>query len=222
VLSARTKEKEYTQLETSKIQAACGLTDAQWSTDLPELYIRMLDEGRTTPRVKALLEDLRRYGEFLQHVAGPRCGHRHEVVRITAELISRQYIFETLDARQLASLLWQIFMDARRFFSAGIDARGNLPQSLLRNVYNEVAAGIVQAHLSVPFNQLLGQDPGEASYSPEAALGPGLGRAAAPSGESRTYRHVPPAVKAILRGVRFKYPKVTIAELMAAHRPPLQ
>jgi hypothetical protein len=50
-------EKEYSLLETSRIQAACGLTDAQWLTDLPELYTRMLEEGRTTVRVKALLED---------------------------------------------------------------------------------------------------------------------------------------------------------------------
>jgi hypothetical protein len=51
-------EREFTQLETMKIQAACGLTNAQWDTGLPELYTRMLDEGRTTARVKALLEDV--------------------------------------------------------------------------------------------------------------------------------------------------------------------
>jgi hypothetical protein len=54
----RTGEREYSLLETSKIQAACGLTDAQWETDLPELYTRMLEEGRTTAKVKALLEDI--------------------------------------------------------------------------------------------------------------------------------------------------------------------
>jgi hypothetical protein len=52
------REKEYTTLETSKIQAACSLTDAQWLTDLPELYPRMLEEGRTSARVKALLDDV--------------------------------------------------------------------------------------------------------------------------------------------------------------------
>jgi hypothetical protein len=56
-LSTQSGEKEYSLLETSKIQAACGLTDAQWDTDLPELYTRMLEEGRTTARIKALLED---------------------------------------------------------------------------------------------------------------------------------------------------------------------
>jgi hypothetical protein len=53
----RTGEREYSLLATSKIQAACGITDAQWETDLLELYTRMLEEGRTTAKVTALLED---------------------------------------------------------------------------------------------------------------------------------------------------------------------
>jgi hypothetical protein len=160
---------------------------------------------------------LRRYTMFLQHIVGPRCTHYVEVRRITAELNNRQHIFEALDARQIASLLWQIFMDARRFFSTGIDVRGNLPQSLLRNTYNKVAAGIVKAHLNVPYAKLLGQDSGESSYGPET--GATVGRAQT---ENRTFRHVPAAIKTILRGVRSKYPALTMAEMMAAHSPPLQ
>jgi hypothetical protein len=160
---------------------------------------------------------LRRYTMFLQHIVGHRCGHYVEVRRITAELNNHQHLFEALDARQIASLLWQIFMDARRFFSAGIDVRGNLPQSLLRTTYNEVAAGIVQAHLNVPYAELLGQGSGEPSYGPET------GRAGSRTQtESRTFRHVPAAIKTILRGARSKYPALTMAELMAAHSPPLQ
>ena len=45
-------------METSKIQAVCGLTDAQWDTELPGLYPRMLEEGRTMARVKAQLDDV--------------------------------------------------------------------------------------------------------------------------------------------------------------------
>ncbi len=63
--TAPEREREYSLLETSKIQAACGLTDAQWETDLPELYTRMLEEGRATAKVKALLEDIfRPDGDF--------------------------------------------------------------------------------------------------------------------------------------------------------------
>jgi hypothetical protein len=160
---------------------------------------------------------LRRYTMFLHHLVGDRSGHYVEVRRIAAELNSHQHIFEALDPRQIASILWQIFMDARRFFSAGIDVRGNLPQSLLRTTYNEVAAGIVQAHLNVPYAELLGQDSGESSYSPDT----GAAGNRAPT-ETRTFRHVPTAIKTILRGARSKYPALTMAELMAAHTPPLQ
>jgi hypothetical protein len=57
-LLSRAGKKEYSQLETSKIQAGCGLTDAQWNTDLPELYPPMLKGGWTITWVKALLEDI--------------------------------------------------------------------------------------------------------------------------------------------------------------------
>jgi hypothetical protein len=138
-------------------------------------------------------------------------------MRITAELNSRQFIFEALEANQVASILWQIFMDARRFFSTGIDTRGNLPQSLLRTTYNEVAVGIVQAHLNVPYAQLMGLEaPEDSPRHPEARTTNGA------TAVPRLFRHVPAPIKAILRGVRSKYPAVTIAELMAAHSPPLQ
>jgi hypothetical protein len=57
-ITMQSGEREFTQLETMKIQAACGLTGAQWDTGLPKLYTRMLEEGRTTARVKALLKDI--------------------------------------------------------------------------------------------------------------------------------------------------------------------
>jgi hypothetical protein len=161
---------------------------------------------------------LRRYVGLLQHVVGGRCEHHTMVRQIAAELCLRQDMFENLEARQIASLLWQISMDARRFFSAGIDVRGNLPQSLLHNTYNDIATEIVQAHLNVPFAQLFGQDSGEPSHSPDTGAG---GQARARS-EPRTFRHVPAAIKTILRGARSKYPSLTVAELMGAHVPPLQ
>jgi hypothetical protein len=64
---------------------------------------------------------LRRYTMFLQHLVGTRSAHYVEVRRIAAELNKNQQMFETLDARQIASLLWQIFLDSRCFFSAGMD-----------------------------------------------------------------------------------------------------
>jgi hypothetical protein len=122
-----------------------------------------------------LVNPLQRYAVFLQHLVGARLAHYTEVRRvwIAVELNNHQHIFESLDARQIALLLWQIFMDARQFFLAGMDVQGNLPQSLLQTTYNRVVAGIVQAHLNVPYSELLGQDSGEASYSPETGAATG-------------------------------------------------
>jgi hypothetical protein len=87
------------------------------------------------------------------------------VRRIAAEIMFQQHIFENLEAKQIASLLWQIFKDACRFFSTGVDGRCNLPQSLLMKTYNTVATGNVQVYLNVPYSQLVGQDPSESSDS---------------------------------------------------------
>ena len=65
MITTQSGEREYSQLETMKIQAACGLTNAQCDTDLPEVYTRMLEEGCTTARVKALLEDVFRPQDLL-------------------------------------------------------------------------------------------------------------------------------------------------------------
>jgi hypothetical protein len=131
---------------------------------------------------------------------------------IAAEIISQQHIFENLEAKQIASLLWQIFMDARRFFSTGVDMRGNLPQSLLMKTYNEVTRRNVQVYLNVPYSQLMGQDPGESSD----------GLQLDPKREgSNLVSGVPAPIKTIPKGSRSKYPTMTIADMMAAHTPPL-
>lgn len=71
---------------------------------------------------------LQRYVEFVGHAAGKRCGHYVKVLQIAAELNGRQNIFESLDPRQIASLIWQIFKDVQWFFTTGMDIHGNLPQ----------------------------------------------------------------------------------------------
>jgi hypothetical protein len=75
--------------------------------------------------------------------------------------------------------------------STGIDIQGNLSQSLLRNMYNEVAAGIVQPYLNVPCGQLLGQDSREDSYSNDVS---GETCMASSHQESQKFHHVPEAM----------------------------
>jgi hypothetical protein len=61
-----------------------------------------------------------------------------------------------MTARQVVSLLWQIFLHSRQFFSAAHDAFGNPPRSLLPVVVDELRQGVVFEHINVPYLQLLG------------------------------------------------------------------
>jgi len=168
-----------------------------------------------------LVNLLKRYVTLLQKTVGQRCEHYLQVRRITAELNHRQQIFEGLMLRQIGSLVWQIFMDARRFFSSGTDVRGGLPQSLLMTTYSEVASGIVQAHLNVPYGQMISEqsDAGNENGAHERTPAGGTNNN---TPVPRLFRHVPPTIKTSLAGARSKYPSITVAELMAAHDPPLQ
>jgi hypothetical protein len=57
-------------------------------------------------------------------------------------------------------------MDVWYFFSIGIDIQGDPPQSLLCTTYREVASSIIQAHLNMPYAELMGQDSSDDSKHP--------------------------------------------------------
>jgi hypothetical protein len=57
--SDRPGGKENTRFwKPPKSKQRTASTDAQWDADFPELYRRMSEEGRTTARIKVLLEDI--------------------------------------------------------------------------------------------------------------------------------------------------------------------
>jgi hypothetical protein len=246
---------EFSDLDQETLQAACGLTDDQYDTDLPPLYPRMLREGKKTAKVRALLIDvlrpteamslevvvinvtndmatdikelnfayggdltyalahrgispftvvnvtlstassrrrkaerallathltmadiadndshpdpipkgydgfinlLRRYLLFLERMVGNRCPHRIMVFRLADMLVRQRNTFEAMTPRQIASLIWQIFLDARRFFAASTDGDDRLPTSNLAYTCNAVAAGIVNEEANVPYDDLVG------------------------------------------------------------------
>jgi hypothetical protein len=140
---------------------------------------------------------LQPYVKFLRHLVGERSGHFVEVMQITVELNLRQFIFEALRPDHVASLLLQVFMDARRFFSTDMDSLGNRLQSLLQMTYNEVAIGIVQAHLNVLYAQRMGNNKMD---EPLAYPDIRPTRGATSSSGSRTFCHVPALIKTILQG----------------------
>lgn len=318
VPAARLGEREFTALEQEKIMSACTITEDEWDTLLPELYPRMLTEGRTTANIRALLVDilrprdpsllsavnidttdemakdvkelnfgfgmdvtyrschrgispfavvvgsmakasmrnrladrmrratmlsvadiensdstpdpiptsftglmdlLNRYTIFLERVVGLRCNHRAMVMRVALALRDQASLFENITPRQVASLLWAIFIDARRFFSSAADVTtGVLPSSNLTFLVSQVQSGFLSKNSGVPYEDLV------------PATGPMTARQAAgtmPSGEAtgssqKVYTNVPSALKAALAGARVAYPKVTIKEMLQAANMPYQ
>ena len=84
------------------------------------------------------MELLKRYLCLLDAIVGSNCHHRMMVFDITQEMLRNAHVFEELGPRQIASLLWQTFLDSRRFFSDAIDRRGRLPMSNLQLLLSTV------------------------------------------------------------------------------------
>jgi hypothetical protein len=317
--------REYTPLEIQIIQAACTLPPDVYEAELPEVFSRILEEGRTTARVKAVMRELlvpddddsfqaihilvtdemakdfknlefgyngdasyttchrgvspfmvipvslavasqrrraadryakvggnltldevtgaettpdstpRNYTELmdllrsyifvLQRMFGARCGHFLEARAITRILGRSRRDFEGITSRQVATILWHLFTDARRFFSTTIDLDGSLPESNLRVVRGMIATTMIPEMVNVPYDQLLGADAdtndtrsgGQDSF--ERPRGGSGGEV--PVGQ-RVFSRVPGSLKSALSGARTRYPRIRVADIMNAPVPPIR
>jgi hypothetical protein len=79
--------------------------------------LRLIPSRYRVPWNDKLVATLRRVPPYYSRGTMRPLYYYVEVRRISAELNNRQCIFEEalLDARQIASLVWQILMDATRF-----------------------------------------------------------------------------------------------------------
>jgi hypothetical protein len=253
--AAATAEREYSPFEVQCIQATCTLTPDVYSAELPEVFVRMLEEGRTKIRTQGVMRELlvpdeddnfnaihvlvteemakdfknldfgfngdtsystchrgvspfmvipvslaqasqrrraadrfarvggnltldevtgaettpdatpRNYRELmdllkcycfvLQRMLGARCNHFREVRAITRVLGQKRQEFDGITARQVATVLWHIFMDARHFFSTSVDLSGSLPESNLRVARGMIETAMIPGQVKVPYKQLL-------------------------------------------------------------------
>jgi hypothetical protein len=323
--AAASSVKEYTPLEIQIIQAACTLTPDIYESELPEVFPRILKEGRTAARVKAVMQELlvpdeddsfqaihilvtdemakdfknlefgyngdtsyttchrgispfmvipvsltvasqrrraadryakvggnltleeitgaetafdstpRTYTELmdllrsyifvLQRMFGARCSHFQEARAITRVLGRSRRDFESITARQVATILWHLFTDARRFFSTTIDLSGSLPESNLRVVRGMISTTMIPEMVNVPYDQLLGADAGyheSGSGGQESFEQPrSSGGGEVPVGQ-RLFARVPRSIKSALSGARAKYPHLRISDIMSAPVPPIK
>lgn len=317
--------KDYTPLEIQKIQAGCSLTPDVYEAELPEIFSRMLEEGRTSIRTQALMREMlmpdeedmfnaiqvlvsedmakdfknldfgyngdttystchrgispfmvipvslaqasqrrrladryarvgsnltlddvassetapdvtpRTYRElmdvmknycfFLQRLLGARCNHFLETRAITRTLGRKRREFEGISARQVATILWHVFMDARQFFSTTVDITGSLPESNLRVARGMIETTMIPEQTNVPYQELLGTAMHDETTGPggqESFEQPRTGRTGEAPVGSRVFSRVPGSIKAALTGARARYPDLRIADIMGAPTPPLR
>jgi hypothetical protein len=182
----------------------------------------------TTPRTyRELMDLLKCYCFFLQRMLGARCHHYLETRAITRILGRKRREFENITARQVATIIWHIFADARQFFSATVELTGDLPESNLRVARGMIETSMIPEQVNVPYDQLIA-----GGRSTEDRTGAGgqesfeHPRTPASSGEApvgqRVFNRIPGSIKAALTGARARYPSLKISDLMTAPVPPLR
>jgi hypothetical protein len=130
----------------SRVGSNLTLTDVTGAETVPD----------ATPRsYRELMDVLKNYCFFLQRMLGGRCSHFLETRAITRILGQKRQEFVSITARQVATILWHVFMDARTFFSMAADLAGDLPGSNLRVARGMIEASIITEQVNVPYDQLL-------------------------------------------------------------------
>jgi hypothetical protein len=130
----------------SRVGSNLTLTDVTGAETMPD----------ATPKsYRELMDVLKNYCFFLHQMLGGRCSHFLETRAITWILGRKRREFESITARQVATILWHVFMDARSFFSMTVDLAGDLPDSNLRVAHGMIEATIITEQVNVPYDQLL-------------------------------------------------------------------
>jgi hypothetical protein len=179
-----------------------------------------------TPRnYRELMDVMKCYCFLLQRMHGARCHHFRETRAITQILGRQRQAFEGMTARQVATILWHVFMDARVYYSTLIDLAGALPDSNLRVLRGMLETTMIPEQVNVPYGQLLSSVPeeipmghGPRSYDPPPN---DAGAGDVPVGQ-RTFNRVPGPIRAALSGARARFPHIRIADIMAAATPPIK
>lgn len=101
-----------------------------------------------------LLQMLSMYIKLLMMLFGSMCDHMIHATSIFYLLRDQMATFEHIDGKQVASILWIIFRDARAYFSAGHDVMGEPPVSHLDWAIGALRGGMVPQVIGIP-RQLL-------------------------------------------------------------------
>jgi hypothetical protein len=92
-----------------------------------------------------LLQMLCAYIKLLMMLFGNRCEHMANVTTIYFLIRDKMAIFERMEKKHVAHLLWSIFVDARAYFNTPFDEMGNPPVSSLDWLIGGMRSGAVHA-----------------------------------------------------------------------------
>ena len=135
-------------------------------------------------------------------------------------MVSSYQQYEKLPAESIAQLLWNVHVDARRFFSTPLLPDGTLPQSQLRCANAWLDSGSIKRIESCPVDRLLGVPSAPAAAPP----GPPAGAMTdwMPAATPEHYNNnVHPLLAAAVLPARNKRATVKVTDLINATTPPV-
>ena len=129
---------------------------AMRATHLSTEDIRTLegDPGSCPETYHTMLTLIRRYIRMLTVFFGNGCSHLLEVQAVFQVLSEKAMVYETMNAELVAETLWQIFIDAREYFS---NNGPNLAQSTLFALRDSIKNCTLTSTINCPIRELLGQ-----------------------------------------------------------------
>jgi hypothetical protein len=167
-----------------------------------------------------LLHLIKCYLVLLDVVVGTKCFHFTFVRLIGRAFSGNRQAFENMTARDVATIVWQMFLDSRRFFTEAINVTGIQPMSRLEHLLGFINVGTVPQTGNVPFNELVG------TTAVPPVIGAPVGAPAREARRETPGQHlaltfdVPAAIATIYRGCLTRYPEIGITQVMLATNPP--
>jgi hypothetical protein len=217
-----------TQAKRRKVQERASRATFLSTMDVQTLEA---DPGICPSTYHGLRDLLRKYMKFLSVMFGDDCQHLQEIKGIHRSLGVMVSTYEAMSPDLVVTIVWQIFIDARSFFSHRGPGRAESQLSLLRMYIT--SCSITAAH-NCPKDQLLGYQ--QQSYhhqlppviSPSAShagsSGSSLSSGSArfppgyPPSSHRTQPHVNtkpiPALVSVMQKFREKQPGISMADLL--------
>jgi hypothetical protein len=192
--------------------------------------VTMNDDMESTPDplpkdFNGLLHLLRCYLALLEVVVGKKCPHFKYVQLIGRELGGNRPAFESMSPRDVATIVWQMFLDSRRFFTDATNDTGIQPVSRLDVLLDFISIGNVPILNNAPFRELLGTtDDATVHGAPARATARedrSIGTAVTSGSHLGLTFPVPTDIAEIFRGGLTRYPGLHITDVMATPSPPV-